>query len=201
VQGEDECSFWHLLVHDVAYQQIPRAARARKHRAAAEWIERIAEDRVADHAEILVHHYGQALELTRAAGAAEDMGELEATLGRFLVMAGDRAVDLDLAKSDAFYRGALELLPAADPRRAAVLAKAAEAAFRGGRYPKPNASAGRRSPDSGRRRRSLPRQKPRRSLGTSCGTGAKARRLWSSPAKRRDSWKGSRLGGNSRTPP
>jgi len=135
VQGEDECSFWHLLVRDVAYQQIPRAARARKHRAAAEWIERIAEERVGDHAEILVHHYGKALELTRAAGAAEDMGELEATLGRFLVMAGDRAVDLDLAKSDAFYRWALELLPAADPRRAAVLAKAAEAAFRGGRYP------------------------------------------------------------------
>jgi tetratricopeptide (TPR) repeat protein len=135
VQGEDESSFWHLLVRDVAYQQIPRAARARKHRAAAEWIERIAEERVADHAEIIVHHYGQALELTRAAGAAEDVGELEATLGRFLVMAGDRAVDLDLAKSDAFYRWALELLPAADSRRAAVLAKAAEAAFRGGRYP------------------------------------------------------------------
>jgi class 3 adenylate cyclase/tetratricopeptide (TPR) repeat protein len=135
VHGEDECSFWHLLVRDVAYQQIPRAARARKHRAAAAWIERIAAERVADHAEILVHHYGQALELTRAAGAAEDVSELEATLGRFLVMAGDRAVDLDLAKSDAFYRWALELLPAADPRRAAVLAKAAEAAFRGGRYP------------------------------------------------------------------
>jgi class 3 adenylate cyclase/tetratricopeptide (TPR) repeat protein len=135
VQGEDECSFWHLLVRDVAYQQIPRAARARKHRAAAEWVERIAEDRVADHAEILVHHYGQALELTRAAGAEDDTGELEPTLGRFLVMAGDRALDLDLAKADAFYRRALELLPASDSGRAAVLAKAAEAAFRGGRYP------------------------------------------------------------------
>jgi class 3 adenylate cyclase len=135
VQGEDECSFWHLLVRDVAYQQIPRAARARKHRAAAEWIERIAEDRVADHAEILVHHFGQALELTRAAGATNDVDELEATLGRFLVMAGDRAVDLDLAKADVFYRRALELLPAGDLERATVLVKAAEAAFRGGRYP------------------------------------------------------------------
>ena len=135
VQGEDEYSFWHLLVRDVAYQQIPRVARAKKHRAAAEWIERIAEERVADHAEILVHHYGEALELTRAAGAADDAAELEATLGRFLVEAGDRAIDLDLAKADAFYRRALELLPAGDPGRAAVLAKAAEAAFRRGRYP------------------------------------------------------------------
>jgi class 3 adenylate cyclase/tetratricopeptide (TPR) repeat protein len=135
VQGDDECSFWHLLVRDVAYQQIPRASRARKHRAAAEWIERIAEERVADQAEILVHHYGQALQLTRAAGAADDAGELEPMLGRFLVVAGDRAVDLDLAKADVFYRRALELLPAGDPGRAAVLAKAAEAAHRAGRYP------------------------------------------------------------------
>jgi class 3 adenylate cyclase/tetratricopeptide (TPR) repeat protein len=136
VQGEDECSFWHLLVHDVAYQQIPRAARARKHRAAAEWIERIAEERVADHAEILVHHYGQALELTRQlAGGAGDVAELEAMLARFLVVAGDRAIDLDLAKADAFYRRAVELLPAGDLALATVLVKAAEAAFRGGRYP------------------------------------------------------------------
>jgi class 3 adenylate cyclase/tetratricopeptide (TPR) repeat protein len=135
VQGEDECSFWHLLVRDVAYQQIPRAARARKHRAAAEWIERIADERVGDHAEILVHHYGKALELTRAAGGAADVGELAATLGRLLVMSGDRAIDLDVAKADVFYRRALELLAVGDPTRAAILAKASEAAFRGGRYP------------------------------------------------------------------
>jgi class 3 adenylate cyclase/tetratricopeptide (TPR) repeat protein len=135
VHGEDECSFWHLLVRDVAYQQIPRAARARKHRAAAEWIERIAEDRVADHAEILVHHYGEALDLTLAAGTTNDLRKLESKLGGFLVMAGDRAIDLDVAKADEFYRRALELLPAEDPARAAVLAKAAEAAFRGGHYP------------------------------------------------------------------
>jgi class 3 adenylate cyclase/tetratricopeptide (TPR) repeat protein len=135
VHGEDECSFWHLLVRDVAYQQIPRASRARKHQAAAAWIERIAEDRVADHAEILVHHYGQALELTRAAGAADAMGDLEAALGRFLIVAGDRAIDLDLGKADLFYRRALELLPAGDPGRAAVVAKAAETANRAGNYP------------------------------------------------------------------
>jgi len=122
-------------VHDVAYQQIPRADRARKHRAAAEWIERIAEERVADHAEILVHHYGQALELTRLARAADNVVELEAMLARFLVVAGDRAIDLDLAKADMFYRRALELLPADDLERATVLVNAAEAAFRGGRYP------------------------------------------------------------------
>ena len=38
VGGEAEYAFLHLLVRDVAYGQIPRAARAAKHRAAAEWI-------------------------------------------------------------------------------------------------------------------------------------------------------------------
>ena len=39
LQTRREYSFRHLLVRDVAYGQIPRAARAAKHRAAAAWIE------------------------------------------------------------------------------------------------------------------------------------------------------------------
>ncbi len=81
VKGQPEYSFWHLLVRDVAYSQIPRAGRAAKHRAVAQWIERIAEDRVIDHAEILAHHYGQALELVRAAGSAGEARALEAPTG------------------------------------------------------------------------------------------------------------------------
>ncbi len=36
--GEAEYGFWHALVRDVCYSQIPRAARATRHRAAAAWI-------------------------------------------------------------------------------------------------------------------------------------------------------------------
>ena len=68
MEGEIEYSFWHLLVRDVAYSQIPRAQRSRRHRAAAEWIERKAGERVEDLAEVLAHHYLQALELAEAAG-------------------------------------------------------------------------------------------------------------------------------------
>jgi class 3 adenylate cyclase/tetratricopeptide (TPR) repeat protein len=135
VEGHDEFSFWHLLVRDVAYQQIPRAARARKHALAAQWIERIAEDRVADHAEILAHHYGQALELALAAGATDEAGELELPTRRCLVLAGDRAFALDVGKADEYYRRALELLPPGESERTQVLTKAAEAAFMGGRFP------------------------------------------------------------------
>ncbi|MBA3427444.1 MAG: guanylate cyclase, partial [Actinobacteria bacterium] len=39
VAGESEYAFRHVLVRDVAYGQIPRAARGTKHVAAAGWIE------------------------------------------------------------------------------------------------------------------------------------------------------------------
>ena len=133
VKGQAEYSFGHLLIRDVAYQQIPRAARVRKHRAAAAWIERLAGDRVTDHAEILAHHYGQALQLAKAAGLDDDTRELEAQARRFLIMAGDRALELDARKAEAFYRQALELCPPRHPDRAGLLGKAAEAALVGGR--------------------------------------------------------------------
>ncbi len=145
VQGEDEYSFWHVLVRDVAYRQIPRAARAAKHRAAAEWIERIAGERVTDRAELLAHHYGQALELVRAAGA--DTHELEQQTKRFLVLAGERVLSLDVSRAESYYRRALELLPQGEPERAKVLAKVAEAAALAGRYPEAEAGYAKAIPD------------------------------------------------------
>src|SRR5439155_23354296 len=57
MQGQREFAFWHVLVRDVAYGQIPRADRAVKHRAVAAWIEESGGGRVEDHAEVLAHHY------------------------------------------------------------------------------------------------------------------------------------------------
>ena len=53
-------------LRDVAYSQIPRAERGEKHRAAAVWIEGLG--RTEDQAEMLAHHYLQALELAKASG-------------------------------------------------------------------------------------------------------------------------------------
>ena len=77
MEGEAEYGFWHLLVRDVCYAQIPRAARAARHRAAAAWIERKAGARAEDLADVLAHHFLQALELARAAGQTQDAAELE----------------------------------------------------------------------------------------------------------------------------
>ena len=84
-----EYSFAHALIRDVCYAQIPRAERAQRHRLAAAWIERMAGERAADHAEILAAHYTTALELAQA---AKDplAGELAISTARYLMLAGDR---------------------------------------------------------------------------------------------------------------
>jgi tetratricopeptide (TPR) repeat protein len=107
MRDEEEFSFWHVLVRDVAYQQIPRAARGQKHVQAAEWIEVASEGRLADHSEFLAHHYVQALELGRAAGELGAASELEERLVRFSVLAGDRAMSLDIPAAEGAYRRAL----------------------------------------------------------------------------------------------
>ena len=121
VEGEDEFSFWHALVRDVAYLQIPRSPRAEKHVAVAAWIETTSGERLEDQAETLVHHYGQAVELIAAMG--ERRPELEASLRRFLVLAGDRAFHLDTERSVTYLRRALELAGDDEIARAHVLAK------------------------------------------------------------------------------
>jgi tetratricopeptide (TPR) repeat protein len=112
VAAESEYAFRHLLVRDVAYSQIPRAQRAEKHRLAAEWLEGLG--RPEDHAELLAHHYSNALELARAAGA--DTAVLSERARMALREAGDRAYGLAAYPTAlAFYRDAVELWPHDDP--------------------------------------------------------------------------------------
>jgi class 3 adenylate cyclase/tetratricopeptide (TPR) repeat protein len=131
--GESEYSFWHLLVRDVAYSQIPRAERARRHRAAAGWIERQAGGRVEDLAEVLAHHYLQALEFAEAAGDTDQAEELVGPARHFLALAGERALGLDTAQAETRLARALELTAPDDPGRPDLLVRWADAAFQAGR--------------------------------------------------------------------
>jgi class 3 adenylate cyclase len=133
MEGENEYSFWHLLVRDVAYAQIPRAERARRHRAASDWIERKAGDRVEDLAEVLAYHYLQALELAEAVGDTEQAEELTAPARRFLALAGERALGLDTVQAEARLARALELTWADDPERPELLVRWADAVLQAGR--------------------------------------------------------------------
>jgi class 3 adenylate cyclase/tetratricopeptide (TPR) repeat protein len=129
--AESEYAFRHILVRDVAYGQIPRAARADKHRAAAEWIESLG--RPEDNAETVAHHYLTALELMKAAGRPRD--DVAEATRRALREAGNRALGLEAARpAAAFFGSALELWPEGDPERAHLLLRLGIA--------KANASAG-----------------------------------------------------------
>jgi class 3 adenylate cyclase/tetratricopeptide (TPR) repeat protein len=133
VEGQTEYSFSHALIRDVAYGQIPRSARAAKHEAAADWLEQMAGDRVADHADLLAHHTTEALTLASAAGQAADP-ELELRAARYLVLAGDRALELDVGAAAARYRQALEILPVDSEHHGLTLMKLAETAQAHGRF-------------------------------------------------------------------
>ncbi len=133
--GEAEYVFAYTLLREVAYGQIPRGARATKHRAVAEWAEREAGERVGEFAEFLAYHFTLAWRLLRAAAAADQAAELEERARRYLEIAGDRALAVDEARADAHYRSALELLPPGHPDRPAVLLKVARTGHRVGRLP------------------------------------------------------------------
>jgi class 3 adenylate cyclase/tetratricopeptide (TPR) repeat protein len=106
VAGEEEYAFRHALVRDVAYEQIPRAARVEKHRTAADWIQSLG--RPEDHAEMVAYHFTSALEYAEAAGT--DTSLLEAPACAAFRSAGDRALGLNsFAQAVSFYEKALEL--------------------------------------------------------------------------------------------
>ncbi|HET7808587.1 MAG TPA: adenylate/guanylate cyclase domain-containing protein [Gaiellaceae bacterium] len=131
LEGQEEFAFWHVLVRDVAYQQIPRAARAEKHIAAGRWLEQIAGDRSLDHAEILVHHAEQALALSNAAGRT-DTAAVETDLRRFLILSGERALPLDARKAASYLSRAVALTPAHAPGRIELIEQTASAAWDAG---------------------------------------------------------------------
>ena len=134
IAGEAEYTFSHILTRDVAYSQLPRAARAARHAAAARWIEAIAPDRLEDLADVLAYHYETALASARAAGDATQAAELEAPALRFLTLAGERALGLDTAAAVATLERALALTSPGDPRRVRTLTRYGQALFEAARY-------------------------------------------------------------------
>ncbi len=118
VEGQTEYAFKHLLLRDVAYGQVPRADRAEKHLRAAGWIEALG--RSEDHAEMIAHHYANALELMRASG--HEVGGISQRARAAFVEAGARAGTLHaLPAADRYYADALALTPEEDPARADLL--------------------------------------------------------------------------------
>jgi predicted ATPase/class 3 adenylate cyclase len=128
MHGEREYGFWHVLVRDVCYAQIPRAARVARHRAAASWIEAKAGERVDDLADVLAHHYSQALEMAQVSGQEREIPLLERESRHYLALAGERALPIDVDSAEASFARALAQTPAGHAERAGLLERWAQAA-------------------------------------------------------------------------
>ncbi len=107
VLGATQHAFVHSLVRDAVYGQLPRPDRVDRHLRVAQWIESLPEDRREDRAELLAHHYVEAIELARSAGL--DVSELEPKAAAALREAGMRAFAIG-----AFATAVRELRAAAD---------------------------------------------------------------------------------------
>jgi class 3 adenylate cyclase/tetratricopeptide (TPR) repeat protein len=126
IEGQQEYSFWHALISDVAYRQIPRRQCADKHAGVAGWLEGVAGERVADHAEVLAHHYESALELLSASRMTDRAAEMVEPTVRFLVLAAERAKTLNPTVAGRHYEKALGLMFSEDPSRSTVILGLAE---------------------------------------------------------------------------
>jgi hypothetical protein len=106
LHGETEFAFTHALIQEVAYGQIPRAARARHHELVAEWIETAAERD--DSLELLAHHLSAAVDLHQKSGEVKP--GLAARARQSLQAAGDRALALNAyANAAGHYARALDI--------------------------------------------------------------------------------------------
>jgi len=132
MEAEAEYGFWHALVRDVCYQQIPRASRAERHKKAAAWIEQKAGERAEDLADVLAHHCLSALQLVQVAALPDDP-QLRAQAVRYLGLAGERALGLDVEQAERNLARALAQAAADDPQRPRLLEHWAQALLQQGR--------------------------------------------------------------------
>ena len=134
LEGEVEYLFWHALVRDVAYGQLPRKVRARKHQAAASWIERRAGATRDDFTDVVAHHYVAAHDLACASRDETLAAALvEPTVGS-LARAGQRALCLDVAAAERHLARGLELAGQDEDLRLSLLPGWAEALLLRGHF-------------------------------------------------------------------
>ncbi|MDQ3943589.1 MAG: AAA family ATPase [Actinomycetota bacterium] len=104
IEGDDEFSFKHILIREVAYATLPKAARRSRHGAVARFLEEATGERAAESASLLAHHWREAGDTDRAVD--------------YLLVAAERAAQA-WAKGEAIslYGEALNLVPESDAGR------------------------------------------------------------------------------------
>ena len=130
--GRDAYGFAHALIREVAYGRLPRAARARRHLAAARWLEAESGERAEEWAESPARHYASAAELGAASGERDVVEGASSPAMRWLVAVGDRAARVDPAAAFATFERAIALAPAGSRERGEALRRSGIAGRRSG---------------------------------------------------------------------
>ena len=135
IPGEDALEFRHILIRDAAYGAIPKERRADQHQRFAEWVVRIAGDRIEEQEEIVGYHLEQAFRYLEAVGPIDaNARRLANDASARLESAGMRAFDRpDLAASANLLERAVALLEPDDPHRVTILPTLAWSLFENGR--------------------------------------------------------------------
>jgi tetratricopeptide (TPR) repeat protein len=118
--GQEEWTFTHALVNDVAYGQIPRGDRGRNHLSVIGWIERVSGERTGEVAELLAHHYGRVFDLTPT--AVDD--SVRSRAFDVLMAAGERVIGLYYERGADYYRRAADVAPRPAQRARARIERA-----------------------------------------------------------------------------
>jgi class 3 adenylate cyclase/tetratricopeptide (TPR) repeat protein len=111
VLGEEELTFRHILIRDVAYATISKASREQMHRQVAGWMERIAGDRRAEFADFVAHHWLQVVTLHHELGLAPDRDAQRQAVAALSAAAGRAAAVYAMTTALDHYTRALDLAP------------------------------------------------------------------------------------------
>jgi predicted ATPase len=134
LRGDQQFSFKHVLIRDIAYATLPRLQRRKRHAEVAGFLEQ-ATPEIRTAASALAHHWREAGDGVRAAD--------------YFVIAGDQA-GRGWAKYEAagFYHDALALLPEDDLERRRDLMRRQAVAIAAGFHVADAELLGRRAPES-----------------------------------------------------
>jgi predicted ATPase/class 3 adenylate cyclase len=134
--AEDEAfRFRHILIRDAAYRSLPKETRAHLHERYADWLERVAGERVHELEEILGYHLEQAHRFLAELGhSTNGTGELAGRASKWLESAGRRALRRsDRTAAVTLLERAVALASNDMPRRAALLPELGAALIEAGR--------------------------------------------------------------------
>jgi class 3 adenylate cyclase/tetratricopeptide (TPR) repeat protein len=134
--GEDAVRFRHLLIRDAAYDGIPKELRAALHERFADWLERVAGERIEEQEEVLGYHLEQASRyLAELAPADQRWMDLGRRAAEHLAAASRRASARgDMGATARLLGRAVELWPRGDRERLALLPDLGMSLVEAGRY-------------------------------------------------------------------